>query len=421
MSRLLLAMLSLLALTGSAVAQTFNSGSTGADGALDLATMSCTECEIQLPPSGVLNYTTVNVPAGKSLKFKRNALNTPVYILAQGAVIIDGIVSLNGGGMDLHGAYDGQIPGPGGFPGGATAQAGLGPGGGVAGGTWEEACGRWVGPLSLVPLVGGSGAAGGGSGGGGAITIASSLSVTVAGAVTANSDIVQPYWYNLPKGSGGAIRLVANSLTIGGRLEAMWNGYSGQTKGLGMIRLEAPLESLSFTGSATPAPIISPINPTLVPAAIPSLAIVSIGGFAVPSYAGNRKDAADMVLPNQLPDPIEIVVQANNIPIGTQVNIDFGVGGGTFTPGTLTGSFASSTASATVSGLNRTGLTYLYVSAIFAVPESPGGANPPGPDQVALVKVSAPPGGRPAYAFLRRDGTEITASQLSQEFLNQYR
>ncbi len=90
-------------------AQTFSSGSTGADGALDLAIMSCTVCEIQLPPSGILNYTAVNVPTGKYLTFRRNINNTPVIILAQGSVTISGRIIVDASG---------RTPGPGGFSGG---------------------------------------------------------------------------------------------------------------------------------------------------------------------------------------------------------------------------------------------------------------------------------------------------------------
>jgi len=56
----------LLALSLAAQAQTFSSGSTGADGALDL---TAGDREVQLPESGVLNYTTVNIPEGKTLTF----------------------------------------------------------------------------------------------------------------------------------------------------------------------------------------------------------------------------------------------------------------------------------------------------------------------------------------------------------------
>jgi hypothetical protein len=191
----------------------------------------------------------------------------------------------------------------------------------------------------------------------------------------------------------------------------------------GMIRLEAPLDALSFTGSANPSAVISSINPVLFASATPTLTIVSVGGFSVPTYAGYRKDTADLVLPNQLSDPINIVVQASNIPPGTQINVIFGGGTGTSTPGILTGTLGSSTATASVSGLSRGpgSLTFLYVSAVFVPSQGTGAANPPGPDQVAQVKAVVSPGGKPTYAFLRTNGTEIPTTRLSPAFLSQYR
>ena len=67
----------------------YDSGSTGADGPLDVATNTT----IPLPPDGLFNYTTVNVQGGATLSFTANALNTPVKILASGDVTIDGTIN----------------------------------------------------------------------------------------------------------------------------------------------------------------------------------------------------------------------------------------------------------------------------------------------------------------------------------------
>lgn len=69
---------------GSALA--FNSGSTGADGAFT----PTVNTELQLPESGVLNFTSVNIPTGVKVTFKRNTTNTPVVLLASGDVTIAG-------------------------------------------------------------------------------------------------------------------------------------------------------------------------------------------------------------------------------------------------------------------------------------------------------------------------------------------
>lgn len=154
------ALMAALALAFTAVgAHAFNSGSTGVDGALS----PTVNTEIQLPPSGVLNYTTINIPAGVTVKFKRNALNTPVYLLASGNVTIAGAIDINGKTAAATGTAgdgvqaDDGVPGeggPGGYDGGRGGRddlaqtpaiirggAGLGPGGGVGGIEGGDGCG----------------------------------------------------------------------------------------------------------------------------------------------------------------------------------------------------------------------------------------------------------------------------------------
>ena len=76
-----------------ALAQTFNSGSTGADGAFNPPIGTTT---LALPPNGVLHFTTVNIPAFATVKVTRNAASTPVTILASGNVTIAGVIDIRG-------------------------------------------------------------------------------------------------------------------------------------------------------------------------------------------------------------------------------------------------------------------------------------------------------------------------------------
>ena len=76
-----------------AMALAFNSGSTGADGAFNPTVSQ----QIDLPASGVFNYTSVNIPAGVTISYKKNAANSPVVILATGDVNIAGTLWLGGG------------------------------------------------------------------------------------------------------------------------------------------------------------------------------------------------------------------------------------------------------------------------------------------------------------------------------------
>src|SRR6185369_2540509 len=95
-------------------AAAFDSGSTGADGAFN-PTANVT---VPLPPSGVFNYTTVNIPAGVTVKFQKNTTNTPVVILASGDVTIAGTIDLNGGNAEnVSNSAGTGLPGLGG-PGG---------------------------------------------------------------------------------------------------------------------------------------------------------------------------------------------------------------------------------------------------------------------------------------------------------------
>ncbi|MEW6684165.1 MAG: hypothetical protein AB1451_14800, partial [Nitrospirota bacterium] len=218
---------------GHALAAPFVSGSTGADGVF----APQTSMQVQLPESGMLNFTTVNIPSGVTVTFKKNSTNAPVTILATGDVIINGTLDVSGAdGASVVDAIsaDDTLPGvggPGGFAGGFGASksvpgslggGGLGPGGGKPGpgyfggsttfamggggggfgadGTDSSGTsglkGLAYGTASLLPMIGGSGGGGGastasyngsgGGGGGGAVLIASSGSIQVAGAIRAN-------------------------------------------------------------------------------------------------------------------------------------------------------------------------------------------------------------------------------------------
>ena len=102
---------------------TFNSNSSGVDGALNDTTLpkACTRTQntitCQLPPTdGVFNFTTVNIAAGVTVQFTKNARNTPVTLLATGDVTINGMFDVSGGRtVGITGA-DG---GPGGGRGGS--------------------------------------------------------------------------------------------------------------------------------------------------------------------------------------------------------------------------------------------------------------------------------------------------------------
>jgi hypothetical protein len=153
-----------------------NTGSNGSDGAFN-PTVNTT-INMSTHPTGIYQYSSVNIPTNVTVTFIPNANNTPVYWLVQNGVTINGVVSVSG--QSVNGPLtQGGVGGPGGYRGGdgalgnSPSTAGQGPGGGGAGGqhgTYN------YGNAFLVPLLGGSGGGGGnnltfanGGGGGGGV------------------------------------------------------------------------------------------------------------------------------------------------------------------------------------------------------------------------------------------------------------
>ena len=268
----------------------FDSGSTGADGAFS----PTVDTTVDLPADGVFNFTTVTIPSGVTVRFNKNSANTPVTFLVSGDVAIDGTIDIRGGDSTAVGAAgDGNqgddglpgVGGPGGFDGGrggvpnsVIGSAGLGPGAGnqargsgptgtgcggsgagyLATGANSETSssnsssrcdpnerasgGGTYGVETLLPLIGGSGGGGasagdafagsGGGGGGGAILIAASGTVTINGSINANGGRSGNSAGSLAggtggAGSGGAIRIIATTIAGEGVITA--NGGSRGT------------------------------------------------------------------------------------------------------------------------------------------------------------------------------------------------
>lgn len=338
--RILLLACSLLGLTSvaNATINSFVSGSTGANGAFNPSVNTV----VTLPANGVLNYTTINIPAGVTVTFTPNAANTPVYMLATGNVTIAGVINVNGanGTSTAPGAG-----GPGGFAGGYSCNpyavvggSGLGPGGGPgSGATTTPTTGihgsyagmgsnnspsSTYGNAQIMPLIGGSGGSGGyassattqtyqnGGGGGGAILIASSGTITHTGTIYAKGGVSAYYGGT---GSAGAIKLMANTITGTGTLDA-----SSTTGGYGRIRLET--YNLTLYGTSTPAFTFGAPG-SVFGSLPPSLTITSIGGTAVPTSATGSYTTPDIILPSSTTNPVSVGISATNVPVGTTINL----------------------------------------------------------------------------------------------------
>ncbi|MCC7376208.1 MAG: hypothetical protein IT581_16235 [Verrucomicrobiales bacterium] len=257
----------------SLLGQSFDAGSTGALGALNVTDADVT---VDLPPDGRLNYTAVNVEAGRTLRFRRNALNTPVYLLAQGVVTINGTIDVSGSGAPSSPPIGGA-GGPGGFDGGKPGfgsefgpSDGYGPGAGGGGTDGANAAGNvgagaygtarngaerngavYGSPL-LIPLLGGSGGGGiggqpgqGGGGGGGAILIASNARIEMGDSGVVRSNGGDRRGGTVNSGSGGAIRLLAPKVSGTGILN-VFGGNNSSFSNHGRIRVDC-LDKTSLT------------------------------------------------------------------------------------------------------------------------------------------------------------------------------
>lgn len=282
-----------------ASAAPFDSGSTGAYGPINITSNTV----LAMPADGVFHCTTINVGSGFTLRFTKNPLNTPVYLLATGAVTITGTIDLNGS------ANAGGAPGsggPGGFDGGyggfgiaanTTGGDGQGPGGGRNVSQWWGAAyiataglnTNKYGNALCSPLIGGSGGGGGsgnpgngGGGGGGAILIAANTSITVSGTIRANGGTGQG------GGSAGTIRLVSPLVNGGGNLTVTGGqGYTGYDGSGGRIRIDCEdryaFRALIMTGTATRGAQMF----VFPPAPVVRLDIIEAAGTAIPEGTGN--------------------------------------------------------------------------------------------------------------------------------------
>ena len=352
--------------------QTFNSGSTGSDGALNYTTpgtyyFNPKTFSPPLDPAGdnIFNFTTINITAGVTVKLSSAYLNGPVYWLAQGAVTIDGVLDLSGAnGLDLSNNASLRVPaagGPGGYSGGVGGnnsitpppRPGNGPGGGT---TWtggafvQGGSGTFTGSPYLVPLIGGSGGGGGavylgelggppsfgggGGGGGGAILIASSVSIEYSGLINANGGTGGS---NLGRGSGcsygcggggspGAIRLVAPTISQKRSTTAVPGACgTGSPTTIGTLAGNYRIEAFTFTpdsGLSVCANTLTsnPLNitaPSTPPSSLKVVSLVTSSG-TIPINA-NPFSFPDAVINTS--SPITVNVQAQYIPLGTIPNI----------------------------------------------------------------------------------------------------
>jgi hypothetical protein len=147
------------------------------------------------------------------------------------------------------------------------------------------------------------------------------------------------------------------------------------------------------------------------PAGQPALAIASVGGIASPATpAGNIAATPDILLPVGANNPVDVVITASNIPLGTAILVTATPQTGTKTTATsggLTGTLQSSTATASIS-LNLAQTNVLTATATYPLLASAG----EGPlfadgEEVTHVRVAAVLGEGSRLTYITRSGREV--------------
>lgn len=405
--------LAALLFAGAAAAQApFTSGSTGADGALNLTTPGIVMFDpagLGLNPAGdnVFNFTTINIANGVTLKLTNTLMRgKPVVFLATGTVTIAGQINLDGATAPTLSSYGADWiaqrfpsqPGPGGFPGGigarpgSSALPGLGPGGApvqtntscnVGGAAASGTAGTGTpapttyGNIQLFPLIGGSGGSGGcvapsivaadaaggtGGAGGGAIRIVSTTSISLTGTISAaggGGGGGRSGGTPGGGGSGGAVNLIAPTISGNGVVTVPGGGNGGY----GFILLN--MTTNNFTGSLSSGvvnkyPLIAPPLPTA--STVPTVTVTSVNGVSVAQPPLGAFLTPDVTI--NAATAVTINISAVAVPVGTvvQLNIASELGADqnvTCTP--LAGTLASSTA--TCSAAFPTSISRILASA----------------------------------------------------------
>jgi len=173
-------------------------------------------------------------------------------------------------------------------------------------------------------------------------------------------------------GSGGAVRLVANTLQGGGSIQATggfasdnvrWNSFSG----LGRIRFDALNNNF---GGSTKGIFSQGFQPIILPAPGQGiqLAIQSVGGVAVVANPSGVLSNSDVIVPAQQTNPVSVVVRCTNVPLNSEITVVVQPANGAAVQAVgLNTAGTASTSTATVSlNLPRGGGT-LYAKAVTGI------------------------------------------------------
>jgi hypothetical protein len=318
----------------------------GSDGVLDVTTNTVIDLSLAVPGlwdtnnsanagrgvydrdkwAIVFKYQSVNVATGATLRFLNHPTHAPVVWLVQSNVVIEGTVDVSGspGTLSVPESLVPTEPGPGGFRGGPGGPEGVGTGLGPAGGQVNSSGAQYAGAYGnpqILPLIGGSGGGSGsslghrgsGGGAGGAILIACRMSVIVDGQILAESRFLD----YTGTGSGGAVKLIANSVLGSGRISALSDP--------GALHGRTRVEATSLAPSVQIAPetiAVPPASPPVIwpPDNAPSIRIVSINSVSTPADpAAPLVNNADVAV--QVNGTTQVLLETKNFPIEGVVEV----------------------------------------------------------------------------------------------------
>jgi hypothetical protein len=248
--------------------------------------------------------------------------------------------------------------------------------------------------------------------------VASSGTITVTGQILADGGTgVNGNGLNVQGGgggSGGAIRLIATSITSSGSLYARGKigGYAGGTGGFGRIRLEA--YTLTVPAGTRSPEATQGLPQAVFPAAgQPTLTITSVAGVAAPaSPSGSFLTTPDILLPSGTTSQVQVVLTATNVPLGTTIAVTATPQSGAKSPPAtstgLAGTFANSSATANLE-VSLTQTSVLTATATFPMVAFSAG---PGPvyaagEEITHVRVAAVVGGPSTVTYLTKSGREV--------------
>ncbi len=485
--RIFIFLVAVAVMGGASKAYAIDSGSNGS-----LGNYNPTSNEtVVLPADGVLHYGDVTIPTGVTITFEANEDNTPIYLLSNGDITINGTISINGIRGSDYDENPSIVPGgpgaPGGFAGGKGSIAnaaktgvlhwgsdGFGPGGGYAclmtDGTLGDASGGGGGAFAaqgrmgadgmsaactalpstpyfrsglvygnffIRPMIGGSGGAGGGvrdvggygdnylnggagGGGAGAIMIAANgtISISDTGSVTADGgEGGDSLGIGGGGGAGGAIFFKAQTINttasatvtaargVGGAGENTNRG--GGLGGTGRIRYEANFSDMNngHTIASAPSPVFQ--------ANMPTLTITALNGESVPASPSGSYDSPDVVLDLTTDNPLTVDIAATNIPTGTTVTVILNPiykEAISFTSTALTGTEASSTATASVTMPSWATQMIFQANVTFSIEEaSLGYPKYAEGEKIEKISVAMEMGGKSKVYYITESGKKVLA------------